>query len=454
MKQNTLLDIQIQRIKEKLAHIESYDKEWKVFGSNSHEYQIGPGINHQEITVFEKKYGIELPEAYVAFVTQIGNGNPQEEAYMGSGAGPYYGIYPFGEGIEDLPVGDGQRYLSYPCLLHPTMTEEEWKALTSELYDDSLSDQAYDAIVGPLYGGLLPLGTQGCAITTCLILNGPYLGRIVYLNDDYKPQFAFETHFLDWYERWLDEIISGELLAQHAGWFGYKRGGTAVYLWNAFQTTTNEKEQLEYLEGLISKKDIEEEIIQALIEKIPEATTPIRQQLISILAKVDYNKSLPFLEEEVKESLLFVLQQIHWYGANEAAWLPVLDAYKDKIAEEETYRFFTYIALKATTDFAYLLLPGLQSPLSAIRSQAVYSLGKATDKQQYATAFMTALQDEEDQVVLYALQALGGVEDDRLRQAYQVVYHKYKDSDEDNYIMINLNHQLKEKNLTVEDLKN
>lgn len=448
------MDIQLKRIKEKLAQSKILDEEFAVFGADSHGYEIGDCVTIDVVQAFEQKNNIKLPEAYVAFVTQIGNGNPDEEAYMGSAAGPYYGIYPLGDGIEDLLTSDAKRYLSYPCLLHPDMTEETWQALTNGMYEEDLSDEAYEALVGPLFGGLLPLGTQGCAITTCLVLNGPYCGRIVYLNDDYKPVFAYEAHFLDWYERWLDEIISGELVAEHAGWFGYKRGGTAAFLWHAFQTSTEEKEQVEYLEGLISKKDIQEEIIQALIETIPQATTPVRQQLISILSKVNYSKSLPFLEEEVKENALFVLQQIHWYGSDESYWIPMLEAHKDQIEEEEAYRFFTYIALKATTDFAYLLLPGLQSPLSAIRSQAVYTLGKSPNKQAYASAFITALQDEEEQVVLYALQALGGVEDDQLIQAYRAIYYKYKDSDENNYIMINLNHRLKEKNLTIADLIN
>lgn len=446
------MDTQLKRIKEKLAQSKILDQEFAVFGADSHGYEIGDCATIEVVQAFEHKNQIKLPEAYVAFVTQIGNGNPDEEAYMGSAAGPYYGIYPLGDGVEDLLAGDAKRYLSSPCLLHPDMTEEAWQALTSGMYEEDLSDEAYEAIVGPLFGGLLPLGTQGCAITTCLVLNGPYCGRIVYLNDDYKPVFAYETNFLDWYERWLDEIISGELLAEQAGWFGYKRGGTAALLWGAFQNSTEEKEQLEYLEGLISKKDIQEEIIQALIETIPQATTAVRQQLISILAKVDYRTSLPFLEEEVKENLLFVLQQIHWYGANEAAWLPVLEAYKDKIDEEETYRFFTYIAQKATEDFADLLLPGLQSPLSTIRSQAIYSLGQLKTKQDYVSAFITALQDEDEHVVLYSLQGLQGVKEERLLPAYTAVYHKYKKSVDENYILINLKHRLKELGITFEDI--
>ena len=44
------------------------------------------------------------------------------------------------------------------------------------------------------------------------MIEGEFRGRIVNLDFDLdKPVFAFESNFLDWYERWLDEVISGEL---------------------------------------------------------------------------------------------------------------------------------------------------------------------------------------------------------------------------------------------------
>lgn len=444
---------QINRIKEKLVNIEQYDEDFEVFGADSHEYQVGPCVTTTEVSTFEQKCSIALPEAYVTFVTQIGHGSTNENAYMGSAAGPYYGIYPMGEGLDDLPVGDNKKYLSYPCLLRPDMTDEEWNMLTVPMNDDDLSDEAYDAIVGPLYGGILPIGTQGCAITTGLILNGTYKGRIVYLNEDYKPIFAYESHFLDWYERWIDEIISGDLRAEHAGWFGYRRGGTSAFLWEAFQTAREEKEQLEYLEGLINKGEISDEILQAIVQKIPLATPDVKENLITILAKTKYDLALPFLLQEVEVNLLFVLQKIHWYGKNEADWLPILDRYKEQIDEEETYRFYTYIASKATEDFAHLILPGLSSSKASIRSQAIYILGKLSTKQAYVSYFITALEDDDESVVLYSLQALRGVEDDRLSQAYTSVYHKYKNREEENYILINLMHRLEEMKLTLEDLQ-
>lgn len=36
-----------------------------------------------------------------------------------------------------------------------------------------------------------------------------------------KPVFAFEKTFLDWYERWLDEVISGVLRLNRYAHFGY-----------------------------------------------------------------------------------------------------------------------------------------------------------------------------------------------------------------------------------------
>ena len=44
------------------------------------------------------------------------------------------------------------------------------------------------------------------------MLSGENAGKVVYMFDEleYCPQFAGEANFLDWYENWLDSIISGE----------------------------------------------------------------------------------------------------------------------------------------------------------------------------------------------------------------------------------------------------
>lgn len=448
------MEKQILRIKEKLATIKRYDEDLVVFGADTHAYQLDEPIKFEAVINFEQDYKVKLPEAYVAFVTQVGNGNPLEDAYMGSAAGPYYGIYPFGEGLEDLNTNDVKKHMSYPCLLHPDMTEDYWLELTQESQDDTLSDSAYYASIGPLFGGLLPIGTQGCAITTCLVVNGAYKGKIVYLNEDYQPQFAHEPNFLAWYERWLDEVISGDLVSENAGWFGYTIGGSSEFLWDSYQNATDEKEQLIYLEGLLKKQKISAALRQEIVIAIPKVTEPVALALLTLVAKMDFQQAIPFLQAQLEHNLLFVLQHIHWYGKKEAVgFLPFLEQYKDKIEEEETYRFYSYVVTDIVDDFAYLILPGLTSTQASIRGQAIYTLGKLAHKQGYASSFITALEDTDESVVLYALQALQSIEDERLLQAYKKVYHKYKDKKDENYIRMNLNHRLKEIDLTIADLE-
>ena len=62
----------------------------KVFGAESHRFELNPAVRKSIVTNFESKYRIELPEDYRRFITELGNG----------GAGPYYGVFKFRE-MED-----------------------------------------------------------------------------------------------------------------------------------------------------------------------------------------------------------------------------------------------------------------------------------------------------------------------------------------------------------------
>jgi hypothetical protein len=108
------------------------------------------------------------------------------------------------------------------------MTDENWKNLTKNIEEnDQISDYEFEVELGTLWGGILPIGSQGCTYLHGIVLNGEFKGRVVNLDiDRQKPQFTFETNFLDWYERWLDEVISGELITKTPSWFGYTKGGT------------------------------------------------------------------------------------------------------------------------------------------------------------------------------------------------------------------------------------
>jgi hypothetical protein len=210
---------QIKRIRNKLPEAKNADKDLKVFGAESHKYVVNRPASESEISEFENKYNIQLPACYKAFITQVGNGGI---GYADSAAGPYYGIYPLGKNTDDLIYDDPETYLKNDCFIRPEMTDEYWRSLIKIIGDKILSDEDYKKEVSKIYGGILPIGSQGCSYLHGIVLNGPYAGRVVNLDmNGYKPQFAFEKNFLDWYERWLDEIISGKLIRDIPTWFGY-----------------------------------------------------------------------------------------------------------------------------------------------------------------------------------------------------------------------------------------
>lgn len=213
---------QILRIKIKLQQAKEKDKYFKVFGAGSHKYELRDPLSVEEVENLEKKYQIQLPECYRSFMLNFGNGG---KSFLNSGAGPFLGIYPFGQSLDNLIYNNVEKYLKKECVLHPQITEMQWEKLTDPLYEDDITDEDYEALNGTLYGGILPLGSQGCSYIHALILNGPYKGMVVNMERSglSPPKFSEDKNFLDWYERWLNEIISGKLITTSPSWFGYPK---------------------------------------------------------------------------------------------------------------------------------------------------------------------------------------------------------------------------------------
>lgn len=215
---------QVERIKTKLIEAKKADNYCKVFGANSHNYHVGQPATIKEVAEFEEKFAVQLPECYKAFITQVGNGGNGES---GSAAGPFYGIYPLGKNAGEI-LEYPEHYLSKECIIYPKMTDAFWQSLTKEIDENhAITDEEYEKELGIIYAGILPIGSQGCTFLHGIILNGPFKGRIVNLDvDRQKPSFTVENNFLDWYEKWLDEIISGKLISDTPIWFGYVKDGT------------------------------------------------------------------------------------------------------------------------------------------------------------------------------------------------------------------------------------
>ncbi len=218
----TMCTEQIARLEEKLQKAKETDIHFKVFGAGSHRYNINPPVSIFEVDAFEQHYGIQLPECYRSFILNIGNGG---RSYLHSGAGPFFGIYPLGDNLNDLIHRNVHLHLKKTCSLGPKISTTEWDEIIEPLYEDDVTDEDFETLNGNLYGGILPLGSQGCSYIHALVLNGPYKGRILNLDkaEQIPPVFSEHNNFLDWYENWLDEIISGKLITITPSWFGYPK---------------------------------------------------------------------------------------------------------------------------------------------------------------------------------------------------------------------------------------
>jgi len=457
---------QLQRIQQKLAQAKAADKDLEVFGASSHKYHLNPPISEAEVLAFEEKYGVQLPECYRAFVQTIGDVNAQKLETM---AGPYYGLSAFGTQVDDLLYEGSEIYLKAPCALSPDMTQEEWEKLSAPLETDEeeLEDfeddeeegyvieveDKYFAERAKVFGGLLPLGSQGCTYYHALVLNGKYAGRVVNVDLDLaQPKFAFETNFLDWYERYLDEVISGQLMDDSPTWFGYYRGEPTEVLLNEYEQTTDRKTQTDCLDGVYHKRPPLSEKVLDRIETLISLNNEDKDFLIEILSQSSYERAKPYLQDLVTEKPKKVFQYIWWYAQDHCAdWLPTVKKLLPTITDEEMFNFATYLLTEATDNFEEDILPFTNNVNPRIRLTAYYTLGKSQKKEQYLDTFIKGLQETDNDVLRTVIQAISGVKDERLLPYYKQIAKRF--SKDEDYILSNLKRALEPFGLTVEEAR-
>ena len=456
---------QLQRIQQKLAQAKAADKDLEVFGASSHKYHLNPPVSEAEVLAFEEKYGISLPEDYRAFVQTIGDANAQKLETM---AGPYYGLSAFGTQVDDLLYEGSEIYLKAPCALSSDMTKEEWEALSDPLLMSEEDDEDFEedeeegyvievednyfAERAKVFGGLLPLGSQGCTYYHALVLNGKYAGRVVNVDLDLaQPKFAFETNFLDWYERYLDEVISGQLIDDSPTWFGYHRGEPAEELLNEYEQTPDRKTQIDCLDGVYHKKPPLEPALLDKIEKLIALNNEDRDFLIEILCQSSYERAKPYLQTLVIEKPKKVFQFIWWYAQDHCAdWVPAVKELLPTITDEETFNFATYL-LAETEDFEEDILPFTDNANPQIRSTAYYTLGESEKKEQYLDTFIKGLQETDNNVLRIVIQAIAGMKNERLLPYYKQIAKRF--SEDEDYILSNLKWALEPFGLTVEEAR-
>jgi hypothetical protein len=187
-----------------------------LFGADWHHFVLNPPLSDREIISFETLHSISLPTDYRHFVSHIGNG----------GAGPYYGVFPFGQMDDNYELkswheGDG----FVGVLSEPFALRDAWNDLTrkpsEKLIETNLEE--YDrqlATFEKIYwspvrtNGAFPICHIGCALRIWLIVSGGEAGHL-WLdgradNTGLSPLTLKDKSlatFSSWYQEWLDSAL-------------------------------------------------------------------------------------------------------------------------------------------------------------------------------------------------------------------------------------------------------
>ena len=342
---------QAERIKIKLNLAKNTDTFFEVFGADAHKYRLDPPIDIKEVETFEKGYNISLPDGYKIFLTQIGNGGNERKSQVGnSGAGPNYGIYKLGHKYQFF-MGNSAfpalEYLAKEPFFNSETTKEGWEKI-SENMPEGITDDEYNKTFERVYAGILTVGACGCAGYMGIMLSGENAGRVVYTYDEieYCPQFAEETNFLDWYENWLDSIISGQRFS------GSKLYGTEEEQFARYAKVENVHTAdtvqywkivaLRYIRGFDS---LSPEYMKKLWEYYyTEADEVVKLYILNLLVKFDYENAKIELEKLYKSNTLEFLKILHLYVKEKIPdWQNVIQNLQDESSNPEVTEYIKYV---------------------------------------------------------------------------------------------------------------
>ncbi len=201
-----------EEVEQILAQARDMDPNLKMHGASEHQYKLKPPVDLAFVRAVEEEYHFRLPEDYVQFITEVGDG----------GAGPGYGLYSFGfyhtqaKSAREAKLRDSYLHglskdpqlqllepdldvLKYFCIL-----EESYKQNTEKYFRAGSFNHDNDTP-----NGFFHLGTYGCARDYGLITCGERYGQIFI----YDIEGAFELEagsFQAFYQDWLDFILDTE----------------------------------------------------------------------------------------------------------------------------------------------------------------------------------------------------------------------------------------------------
>ncbi len=192
----------IQEIRRKISF--ACEEGLKPFGYQSHRWRMNQPITSKELNDIEKSYSILLPEEYRSFILTVGNG----------GAGPGYGMFPLETGIEyhrELPEKSCLSQEFPHADYYNPYDDITLDTYRSQLSAGKISEAEYDAILSRSNFGTLVVCHEGSGHLHRMIVSGPARGSI-WIDSTCSDQgfIPLEVSFLEWYERWIDDVLLGK----------------------------------------------------------------------------------------------------------------------------------------------------------------------------------------------------------------------------------------------------
>ena len=171
---------------ELVGRVRDLDTDFRQFGARHHRYEFAPVIPLSDVRDFEARHSIRLPQGYVDYLTQVGNG----------GAGPEHGIFSLEE-VEKkayfdhknalCPIGEAQAqpdFYTLPYgsegslpLVDSALTQEKWDQWYMAL--QSSEGEAYDEMYRRGYRGLVQIMEAADGSGYMLACEGDLSGEMI-----------------------------------------------------------------------------------------------------------------------------------------------------------------------------------------------------------------------------------------------------------------------------------
>lgn len=422
---------QALRLKDKLPLAREKDPQFLVFGARKHKYRLDPPLSEGRLTELERMYGVSLPPDLRAFLTTVGNGLQESSYWETGGAGPFYGL----QAAETILKYAGQ---DQAPLITTDLTSEEWNGLEERALNDEID-------LDELTRGCAGIVSRGCSFLNLIVLTGSERGRVIYYDEEgSKPFFAWENNFLDWYERWLDEVISGDLVKEHAPEFGITPGGDADHLFLQYEAAKTAHTRQEILSAFHRFSTLEPAHVEQLREIATAESGAPKVTAVQVLVEFAPDVARQFISDLCGDETLD-LSPLFWSMNRTAGGLcrdfdQEIAARLRRISKHKEFFAGVWLLKIHHPEFDDFIAPLAKHDEAPFRETVMFALKDAKEKTRHLPVFVNALQDEDAAVVRNALQATENWCPPEIAATFPEIRQRCLDRtwDENGYVAMNL----------------